>query len=95
MFSPEEVLRVFLPNWLFDYFELEKFDQSTDQIDVYLGEKKITPSFPSTAIISYGFTDYSIVQDFSISKMFTVSLIAKCGFVSIHETKPHFLFLTH
>ncbi len=65
MLSQEDILRLFLPSWLFDYFEFEKFTQTTARIDVYLGEKKQIP-VPSESLISYGFTEYSIVQDFPI-----------------------------
>ncbi|MDR2994435.1 MAG: hypothetical protein LBV11_11560 [Bacillus cereus] len=62
----EDLLRLFLPSWLFDYFELEKFTQDALQIDVYLGEKNIIPPNQSGHLISHGFTDYSIIQDFSV-----------------------------
>ena len=63
--SPEEILRLFLPGWLFDYFELEKYTQDSFRIDVYLGEKKIIPDSKGK-FISHGFTDYSIIQDFPV-----------------------------
>jgi len=65
MLSQEDILRMFLPSWLFDHFELEKLDQDSESINVYLGEKKLMPSH-SSALISHGFTDYSTVQDFPI-----------------------------
>ncbi len=66
MDSQEALLRLFLPSWLFDYFELEKFTQDSFRIDVYLGEKKLIPQDRSGHLISHGFTDYSIIQDFPI-----------------------------
>ncbi len=66
MLSSEDILRLFLPSWLFDYFELEKFSQDDSRIDVYLSEKKLMPEDKSGTLISYGFTDYSIVQDFPV-----------------------------
>jgi len=66
MTTPEDLLRLFLPSWLFDYFELEKFNQDSFRIDVYLSEKKILPQDSSGPLISHGFTDYSIIQDFPI-----------------------------
>ena len=65
MLSQEEILRAFLPSWLFDYFELEKLTSSEEKLEVYLCEKKIMPD-SSEPIISHGYTDYSIVQDFPI-----------------------------
>lgn len=65
MLTNEDILRLFLPSWLFDYFELEKFSQDSSRIDVYLGEKKLIPPIPGT-FISHGFTDYSVIQDFPI-----------------------------
>jgi len=65
MLSSEDLLRLFLPSWLFDYFEIEKFTQDTDRIAVYLGEKKQVPC-SSEPLISHGFTDYSVIQDFPI-----------------------------
>jgi transposase len=65
MLSQEDILRLFLPSWLFDYFEIEKYTWDSFRIDVYLGEKKIVPNV-SCRLRSYGFTDYSIIQDFPI-----------------------------
>ena len=36
MNDSESLLRLFLPTWLFDYFELENFTQDSSRIDVYL-----------------------------------------------------------
>ena len=66
MLNSEDILRLFLPSWLFDYFELEKFTQSSFRIDVYLREKKLKPELSSGSLISHGFTDYSIVQYFPV-----------------------------
>jgi transposase len=66
MQSQEDLLRIFLPSWLFDFFELEKFTQESYRIDVYLREKKTIPQDQSGHLISHGFTDYSIIQDFPI-----------------------------
>jgi hypothetical protein len=66
MLNSEDILRLFLPSWLFDYFELEKFTQDSLRIDVYLSEKKLKPELSSGSLISHGFTDYSIVQDFPV-----------------------------
>jgi hypothetical protein len=60
-------LRVFLPSWLFDYFDATDIKDSPDRIDVYFDEKKIIPSgYESLLIYSHGFTPYYIVQDFPV-----------------------------
>jgi hypothetical protein len=66
MLTSEDILRLFLPSWYFDYFELEKFTQEDSRIDVYLSEKKLMPEGKAGTFISYGFTDYSTVQDFPV-----------------------------
>lgn len=43
MHSSEDILRLFLPSWLFDFFELEKFAQDSIRMDIYLSEKKHVP----------------------------------------------------
>jgi hypothetical protein len=60
MYSTEDILRLFLPSWIFDYFELDKFTQNDSCIDVYLSDKKLMPDGKPDTFISYGFTDYSI-----------------------------------
>ncbi len=65
MLSTEDVLRIFLPSFLFDYFELEKISEEDTGLHVYLGEKKSIAAHTG-GLISHGFTDYSIIQDFPI-----------------------------
>lgn len=69
MYTPEDLLRFFLPEIIFDYFELTRLEDHTDEqhLDVYLDERKILPAgYESVPLISYGFTDYSVLQDFPI-----------------------------
>jgi hypothetical protein len=66
MATTEDILRLFLPFWLFDFFELDKYTQDSTRIDVFLREKKQLAKAESASIISYGFTDYSVVQDFPV-----------------------------
>jgi len=62
-----DILKTFLPCWLFDYFEAVKIEDSLNQIDIYLDEKKEVPSnLLDRPIISYGFTESYTVQDFPI-----------------------------
>ena len=67
MIGSEDLLRVFLPEWLFDYFEVIKLEQEQESIHVHLDEKKIIPKeIQANRIISHGFTDSVTVQDFPI-----------------------------
>jgi hypothetical protein len=67
MISSEALLRTFLPDWLFDYFEVVKLEQESESIHIYLDEKKAIPEeFSKRRLISHGFTDAITVQDFPI-----------------------------
>lgn len=64
----EAFLRLVFPSWLFDYFELVKFVDTSDQrMDVYLDEKKFIPSqYKERPVVAHGFTEEYTVQDFPI-----------------------------
>jgi hypothetical protein len=62
----ESLLRIVFPGWLFDHFELDKIEEDTERLSVYLSEKKIPPVEVNGDIQSYGFTAYTSVQDFPI-----------------------------
>ena len=67
MISSEALLRTFLPEWLFDYFEAVKLEQVSESLHVYLDEKKVIPEeFATRRLISHGFDDAVTVQDFPI-----------------------------
>jgi hypothetical protein len=67
MINSEALLRVFLPEWLFDYFEVVKLEQDSESLHVHLDEKKIIPKgFVNRQLISHGFTDSVSVQDFPV-----------------------------
>jgi hypothetical protein len=67
MINSEALLRVFLPEWLFDYFEVVKFEQEQESLHVHLDEKKIIPKeFSNRQLIAHGFTDSVTVQDFPV-----------------------------
>ena len=58
MISSEELLRTFLPEWLFDYFEVVKLVQEQESLHVYLDEQKVIPKeFSNRRLISHGFDD--------------------------------------
>lgn len=61
------LLKIFLPEWLFEFFELVSVDVSADRIDFYLDELKVIPSNLCTdEFVSHGFTPYTTFQDFPI-----------------------------
>lgn len=63
----KELLKIFLPEWLFDYFDLVQVDTNEKEINFYLDEKKIVPDILSTTQSrSNGFTSYTKIQDFPI-----------------------------
>ena len=67
MISSEELLRTFLPEWLFNYFEAVKLEQDSESLHVYLDEKKVIPKeFGNRRLISHGFDDAVTVQDFPV-----------------------------
>jgi hypothetical protein len=65
LFTMEDLLRILFPTWVFEHFDLEKVEDDACRIDVYFGEKKVIP-IATGHLISKGFTDYSLVQDFPI-----------------------------
>lgn len=62
-----EVLRAFLPDWLFDYFDIVQLDNQDARLDIYLDERKVIPlEYKDQPISAYGFTGACTVQDFPI-----------------------------
>ena len=66
--TPDNILRDILPDILIDNFDIVKHEKTDNRFDIWLNEKKVkleedevTPN-----IISQGFTDYRIIQDFPI-----------------------------
>lgn len=68
MLSTEAILRFFLPEVICDYFEVTRLDDGFEKrLDVYMDERKVVPlEYESLPLISYGFTDYTVLQDFPI-----------------------------
>ena len=66
--KPERLLRAILPDVLIDNFDIVNFDKSADRFDIYLDEKKVQLKEDKTNpdIISYGFGEYRIIQDYPI-----------------------------
>lgn len=65
----KELLREFLPKEIFDYFEITKIDNHSDSFDIYLDELNKPPSgFTNSILVSKGFHEATIIQDFPIRK---------------------------
>lgn len=64
----EELLRAILPDILLDNFEVVDYSKTSIRFDIYLDEKKIMMPEDKMCgnIISHGFSDYRIIQDFPI-----------------------------
>lgn len=64
----EELLRAILPDVFLDNFEVVDYTKTSTRFDIYLDEKKIMMREDNMCsnIISHGFSDYRIIQDFPI-----------------------------
>lgn len=64
----EDLLRVILPSWLLDHFELIDLNEFENEIHIYLDEKEAIPTSIgySQYTRSKGFTEESVIQDFPI-----------------------------
>lgn len=68
----EALLRLVLPESLFEYFEIKDFKVSERRLDIFLDEKLVYPEgYSKEELISKGFTPSSTVQDFPIRNMAT------------------------
>ena len=72
MLSQEEILRAFLPSWLFDYFELEKLTSSEEKLDVYL---ELLLLFGQTKMINLAKNKLHYVQIEKYSKEFKLDAL--------------------
>ena len=62
-----ELLKLLLPEYLVDYFDVVTFSKEGDKLHLYFEEKNIPPSdYSSQKLSSKGFFDEIIVQDFPI-----------------------------
>ena len=65
----QEIMKLFFPTIVAENFEIVKTEKSEKEetLDVYLDELKSIPEeIKDKQIVSYGFTDYVTIQDFSI-----------------------------
>ncbi len=65
----EDLLKAILPTEVFEYFEIIKVDIDDKTIDIYLDELNLPPEqYQKEKLISKGFTDTTVIQDFPIRK---------------------------
>lgn len=60
---------LFLPEAICDYFEVTRLEDcfAERRLDFYFDERKVIPSgYELASLISHGFTDYSVLQDFLV-----------------------------
>ena len=62
------LLRAILPDVLIDNFDVANFEKTDSRFDIYLDEKKVMlrEDKKKRSVISYGFGEYRVIQDFPI-----------------------------
>ena len=61
------VLKLILPEFLVEHFEIKKIDQIGKRLDLYLEEKSELPEeFEATNVIGHGFHKQSVIKDFPL-----------------------------
>ena len=63
-----KLLREILPDVLIDNFDVTQFEKTDTRFDIYLDEKKvqIREDKKYASVISHGFGEYHVIQDFPI-----------------------------
>ena len=63
-----KLLRAILPDVLIDNFEVVNFEKTDSRFDIFLDEKKvqIREDKKNSSVISHGFGEYHVIQDFPI-----------------------------
>ena len=63
-----KLLRAILPDVLIDNFEVVNFEKTDFRFDIYLDEKKVQmrEDKENSSVISHGFGEYRVIQDFPI-----------------------------
>ncbi len=85
-----ELLKIFLPEWLFDYFDLVKVDTNESTINFFLDEKKIIPdNLSECQVRSNGFTAYTKIQDFPIKGKAVYLHVRKRKWIDCKTNKIH------
>ena len=64
----EELLRAILPDVLIDNFEVVKYEKTDVRFDIWLDDKKVQlrEDKYNSSVISHGFGDYRVIQDFPL-----------------------------
>ena len=63
----KELLDLILPGDILAFFEVVKVTTTSDQIDIYLDEKNISPAeYSGQGVLSKGFTVPTSIQDFPL-----------------------------
>ena len=62
------MLRAILPEVLIDNFDVVNFEKTDSRFDIYLDEKKVQmrDDKQNASVISHGFGEYHVIQDFPI-----------------------------
>lgn len=69
MMDDKEILGKFLPKIIVEWFDIVRIedDEQAERMDIYLDEKKVIPEeLKSNQVVSDGFTQASVIQDFPI-----------------------------
>ena len=61
------LLKLLLPDFIVEHFEVCKIDQHSGRVDFYLEEKALVPeAYQNEAMISHGFHKQSVIRDFPV-----------------------------
>ena len=63
-----KLLRAILPDVLIDNFDVMNFEKTDSRFDIWLDEKKVQllEDKKNPSVISHGFCDYHVIQDFPL-----------------------------
>lgn len=63
----KEFIRIFLPQFVSNHFDVVKIENREGRIDIYIDEQKVIPKgLSKRKLISHGFTPPTTIQDFPI-----------------------------
>ena len=61
------LIKLLLPEFLVDYFDIVKVDTLSDRVDIYLEEKRSIPeNLSDKTLTSHGFHKQAVIRDFPI-----------------------------
>lgn len=62
-----DLLKLFLPEFLVEHFDITKTEQANETLHLYFEERnKVPPEYQSKLIVSKGFLDEITIQDFPL-----------------------------